>query len=269
MADLFSVLRGAATSLSAQRGVIATAGHNIDNANNPGYARQTAILTSLTPAEQVQGAYIGRGATLDTVSQLRDRFVESQLPRALDAASSSAAESQALSAFHGLDADAPGGLGAALSAFLAGLSGVAQNPSDSGLRQSALTGAQRLAQSFNVTAGQIAATRTGLDQNVSSLAGQVGSAAAAVAQLNVQIAQARASGAEPNDLLDLRQGHLDTLATLVGGRPVATDNGYVNVLLPGGGALVSGGQAGKLTAAADPANGAHLAVSLVLPGPRR
>ena len=262
MADLLSILSAASTSLSAQRAVTATASHNINNANTPGYSRQTAALEALTPAEQVNGAFIGRGATLTTVTQARDRFLEAQIPQVMGNAAQSSAQSDALQAFHGLDPEASGGLGAAISGFYSSLRALSQNPSDSGLRTSFLGAAQTLARSFNVTSQDIESNRSGLDAQVSGLTGQINSEAAGVAQLNLQIRQARASGAEPNDLLDLRQQHLDRLAALTGATPVPTSEGDVNVTLPGGLALVAGSRAGQLLPQADPANGGHLAVVL-------
>jgi flagellar hook-associated protein 1 FlgK len=93
----------------------------------------------------------------------------------------------------------------------------------------------------------------------------VNSEAAAVAGLNAQIRQARGTGAEPNDLLDLRQQHLDKLAELVGATMVPTSEGDVNVTLPGGVTLVAGDRAGSLTAVPDATNGGHLQLMLQLP----
>ncbi len=262
MADLLSILSTASTSLSAQRALTATASHNINNANTPGYSRQTAVLEAVTPAEQVNGAFIGRGATLTTVTQARDRFLEAQIPQVMGNAAQSSAQSDALQAFHGLDPEASGGLGAAISGFYSSLRALSQNPSDSGLRTSFLGAAQTLARSFNVTSQDIESNRSGLDAQVSGLTGQINSEAAGVAQLNLQIRQARASGAEPNDLLDLRQQHLDRLAALTGATPIPTSEGDVNVTLPGGLALVAGSRAGSLSTQADTANGDHLTVFL-------
>lgn len=263
MADLLSILSGAATSLAAQRALTATASHNIDNANTPGYSRQVATLEAITPAEQVNGAFIGRGATLTTVTQQRDRFLEAQIPQALGNAAYQTAQSDALQAFHGLDPDATGGLGAAISGFYSSLTALAQNPGDSGLRTAFLGSAQVLAQTFNRTAQQIASARSGLDAQVSGLTAQINAEASAVAQLNVQIGQARASGAAPNDLLDLRQTHLDKLAELTGASFVPTSDGFVNVTLPGGAALVAGGRAGSLSTG--PRSDGHLDVFLTQP----
>jgi flagellar hook-associated protein 1 len=263
MANLLSVLSGAATSLSAQQAVTATASHNIDNANTPGYARQRASLETLTPAEQVNGAFIGRGATLGTVSQVRDRFLEAQIPRAMGDAGFSTAQSEALQAFHGFDVTDTGGLASAMSGFFTSLRSLAQNAGDSGLRASFFGAAQTLARTFNSTASGIEYARTGLDAQAAGLTGQITTEAQAVAALNTQIRQARASGAEPNDLLDARQRHLDTLAELAGTTTVPTSEGDLNVTLPGGVALVAGGRAGALSTTPDGTG--HLAIQMKLP----
>jgi flagellar hook-associated protein 1 FlgK len=264
MPDLLSILSGAASSLGAQRGLAATASHNIDNASNPNYARQRAELHALVPAEQVRGTYLGRGATLGGVTQARDRFLEAQLPRALGDSGRSRAEAEALEAFHALDPQAAGGLGQALSGFYAGLRALAQNPGDTGLRTAFLGSARVLAQTFNRTAQAVEAARSGLDARVAASALDVNAEAAAVAELNVEIERASASG-QPNDLLDLRQAHLDRLAELTGATPVATSGGAVNVVLADGTALVSGGRAAVLSAVPDPANGGHVRLLLARP----
>ena len=246
-ADLLSILNTAQTSLAAQQAVLATTGHNINNANTPGYSKQTAVLEAVTPAEQVNGAYIGRGATLTTVTQARDKFIESQVPQAFANAAFSSAKSNALAAYSGLDPSSSGGVGAAVSTFYANLSALAQNPGDTGLRTTFLGAASAMAQAFQNASGSIEAARSGLDASVGSLASQINSETAAVAQLNDAINQASASGGTPNDLLDQRQQHLDQLASLAGATIVPTSTAAVNVYLPGGLALVAGDRTATLS----------------------
>jgi flagellar hook-associated protein 1 FlgK len=247
MSDLLAILNNAQSSLAAQRALVATASNNINNANTPGYSRQTAVLEAVQPAEQVPGAFIGRGAKLQTVIQARDKFLEAQVPQAFGSAAFSTAESDALQAYHGLDPNASGGLATALSSFYSALGALAQNPSDVGLRTSFLGASTALAQSFQSASGGIEAARSGLDVSATDLSSQINSEAAAVAQLNDAIRQASAGGGTPNDLLDQRQQHLDQLATLAGASFVSTSSGAINVMLPGGLALVSGDRAGSLS----------------------
>lgn len=263
MADLLSILSGASTGLAAQRAVTATASHNIENANTPGYARQTANLETLTPAEQVNGAFIGRGVTLASVTQARDRFLEAQIPQAMGGAAFYSAESDALQAFHGLDVTDAGGLGSAISGFFTSLRALAQNAGDPGLRASFLGAGQAMARSFQTTAAGIESTRSALDAQASGLAGEITAEAQAVAQLNVQIGMAQGSGAAPNDLLDLRQKHLDKLAELAGARAIPTSNGGVDVALAGGISLVAGGSSAVLTTA--PNASGHVDVRIAFP----
>jgi flagellar hook-associated protein 1 FlgK len=264
MSDLLALLSSARTSLAAYRSLTATASHNINNADNPGYARQIASLETMLPADRVSGGYVGRGATLGAVTQARDPFLEAQLPRALGSAAFSAEQSRALQAFHGLDPASEGGLGEAISGFYSSLRRLAQNPGDSGLRATALGSTRALAQAFNRTAQQVDAARSGLDAQVASLASSVAAEARAVAELNVQIPQASTAGV-PNDLLDLRQKHLDRLAELVGATTVPAADGTVNVVLPGGLSLVSGSRAATISTRPDVANGGHLQVLLAPP----
>jgi flagellar hook-associated protein 1 FlgK len=265
MPDLLSVLANAANSMAAQRAATATASHNIANVNTPGYARQRAVLVATQPAEQLASALIGRGAELGTVTQVRDRFVEAQVPRVLAEASRSSAEAQALAAVHALDPERAGSLSEAVAGFYGTLRELTQNAGEPGVRTAALASARTLAAAFQRTSGDLAAARSGADARVRGFVDEVNAAARAVADANAAIQRARASGAEPNDLLDLRLGHLDRLAELTGGVPVAQADGAINVILPGGGAIVSGALAGQLSTEADAGNSGLLRLRLSAP----
>ena len=183
MGDLLSILSQASTSLAAQRGAAQTASTNLENANTPGYSRQTAVIVDSLPADRLGGAYLGTGAVLSTVTQSRDQFVEAQLPAAIGAGAASTAESTALQAVTALDPQAPGGLAKALGNFYSGLRALAQNPGNASLRTAAVAASQALATSFNSAAGQISSARGGLDSQLSGALPEVNSLASQVAQL--------------------------------------------------------------------------------------
>lgn len=262
MPDLFRVLTTGATSLAAQTAAAATAAHNLQNVNTPGYARQRVNVETTIPAEAYGSQYIGRGAVLGQVTQSRDRFLEAQLPAAFGNAAGSAATAGALSAVEVLDPQASGGVSDALAGFYSSLTQLSQNPSDPGLRQAAVGAARTLALAFNQTRASLEDARTGIDRRVSADVTEANGLAAQVASLNGQIRTARASGGEPNDLLDARQKAADRLAELTGATPVPTSEGDVSLFLRGGGALVTSLQAGTLTALPDWTQGGHMGLQL-------
>jgi len=262
MGDLLAILSQASSSLGAHRAAAATAGQNIANVNTLGYSRQTANLEAMTPADLIANGYIGRGVGLQSITQARDLFLERQMPAAIAARGFSSTESDALAAVSALDPDASGGISAALGAFYAAMRGVSQRPSDSGLRQAALSASQALTRSFNRTAQSLEDARNGVDAQLAGTVDVVNQATTAMADLNKQIRIARANGAEPNDLLDNRRRLQDKITELTGALPVPNSYGDISMALPGGAALVSDDRAATLSVIADPNNGGHMAVQL-------
>lgn len=260
--DLIAILNLGASSLAAHRAVTATAGHNMANVNTPGYARQRAELVTRGAQFWAPSSYLGRGVVLERVTQARDRFIERQLPAVLGNAARSSAEAHALRSVNALDPDGPGGLAAAIGDFYSSARALSQNAGDMSLRRAFVGTSQRLALAFNRTAQGLEFARDGLDAELENMVAEVNISASELAELNAAIKSARSSGAEPNDLLDRRQMLVDRLAELTGATPINDGEGYVNIALPGGLALVSGVRAGSLSTVADPGLGGHLALQL-------
>ena len=256
--DLVNIIMNAGAGLSVFRAQVATASHNIANANTPGYARQEAVPTETIPAEEVGvNGYIGRGVSLQGVVQSRDRFVETQLNTAFANAASTSAQADALSTVTALDPQGQGNVTDAIGKFYSALRDLNQNPSDQGLRSAVVNSARALSTAFNVTANSLNSSRNAIDQNVAALNDKVNSLLSSVADLNGRIALAVNSGRTPNDLLDVRQNNLDQLAQMIGAIPVPDDHANISVVLPGGTSLVSGTVASKLTVQSNTANRGH------------
>jgi flagellar hook-associated protein 1 FlgK len=264
--DLLSILSSSGSSLAAHRAAVAVASHNIENVDTPGYARQLANLQAMAPSDLVAGGYIGAGVRLSSVTQARDRFLEAQIPAALGGSAYSTAQAQSLEAVSALDPQAAGSLGDALAAFYSSLRALGQDAGNSQLRQAAVSSARSLTVAFQRTHNALDSAQSGLDAQIGGVVGEVNQLAAEVARLNGAVSKARASGAEPNDLLDQRQKALDRLAEISGAVPVQDGSGNVNVSLGGRFSIVDGSLAGSLSTLPDPTNSAHLDIRDTPPG---
>jgi flagellar hook-associated protein 1 len=264
--ELVGVIVNAGEGLGVFRAQVATASHNIANANTPGYARQEAVPTETAPGDLVgTNGFVGRGVSLAGVFQTRDRFIESQLSAAYANSAGTTAQSDALTTVTALDPQANGGITDAIGKFYSSLRDLNQTPGDLGLRQAVVQNAQTVVKAFNQASSSIEAARGGIDQNVASLTDKVNSLLTGVAELNRKISLAVNSGRNPNDLLDIRQNELDQIAQMIGATPVPDSHGSVNVVLPGGTCLVSGVVASTLNVQSNPLNRGHYDVVFVPP----
>ena len=265
-ADLYSLLGTAANSLAAHRAATATASHNLQNANTPGYARQRAELVATTPAEDFGTGQIGRGVSLLTVTQARDQFLEKQLPGAINGRARSTAEADVLEAVSALDPDAEHGLASALGNFYASLREMSQDPANRSYRQEVVSNGEALALAFNRADAALEDARSAVDVKVESVVNQINNATKSISQLNKDIRAAIAIGSPPNDLLDIRQRHMDKLAELTGARSVDNGNGTVSMVLPGGTPLNSDFNTSTVSTAANGSNGGHLDIVITPAG---
>ena len=145
MADLVSLLTNAGRSLSGATGAVQTASHNLQNVNTPGYSRQRAILRATLPADQTNGVFIGRGSELAAVTQVRDRYLEHQIPKMFGDEQYALTKSDTLQGIHTFDPEQPVGVGNAIARFFDSLRTLNQNPSEQVLRDDAVQAGRQLA----------------------------------------------------------------------------------------------------------------------------
>lgn len=245
-------------SLLASQSALETVGHNISNANTPGYSRQTLALSS-EPGILLRGLAIGRGVSADVVRRTVDlllskRLVEQKSSVAeLDARLARMQEAEALLAEPGAS-----GLGARVEGFYAALSSLAANPQDPVLRGGAVQSASGLAARFRDLAGGLAALRSGAASAVASGVGEVNALARTIADLNGEIRAFEGRGAPANDLRDRRDLAIERLGELVDVSVHEGSDGAATVLT-GGALLVGGTRAWKVKAELAP-GGAELSI---------
>jgi flagellar hook-associated protein 1 len=221
-------LQGLQTALSgliANQEAIDTTGHNITNANTPGYSRQTALMQTNQPLgieamSQITGAggQLGTGVNVDTFTRIRNLYLDAQFRTQnakLGSASTETEElQQAQSAF---DEPTESGISSQLSAFWSAWSSLATSPSSEAAREGVVSAGKQLATTLNQLSGQLSTIATQTTQQYTAITGPTGQVqddANQIAQLNHQIKLSEQAGQSPNDLLDRRDELIDKLSEL-------------------------------------------------------
>ena len=236
---------------------LATTGHNISNANTPGYSRQVVELTAQNPLPAGNG-YIGTGVQVSSVQRNYSEFLTVNLRSATASNSQLQQYYQLASQVDNLLADPKAGLSPSLQRFFDSVQVVANDPTSTPARQVLLSEANALADRFHYLDQRLSDLRKGINIQISSSVNEINSIASGIASINKQIvdAQGAAGGQPPNDLLDKRDTLVVQLAQRVGVTAIPQDDGALNIFIGNGQTLVAGNTASALsvtTSTYDPA----------------
>ncbi len=240
------------SGLLAFQRALATAGHNIANANTEGYSRQRVEFGTRAPQYAANG-YIGTGVQVDSVRRLYDAFLNQQV-RSHTSSYQRYERYYALAAqVDNLLADSQGGLNTALREFFDAVHDLADNPASGGARQVVLSQAEALAERFHVMDERLDSLDRDINAQIRTAVGEIERLAVQIADLNRQIATLPGQGADPpaNDLLDERERLVTRLAEYVAVTTVSQDNGALNVFIGSGQALVIGDRVQSLSITAN------------------
>jgi flagellar hook-associated protein 1 FlgK len=236
----FMGLETALRGLRASQEAIDTTGHNIANANTPGYSRQRVDMTE-SPALTIPansnvdgaGVQLGTGVDATSITRVRNAFLDVQYRAQNSHENEAQTQSTILDQIQtGLAEPSDNGLSKAMSNFWKAWSDFANDPTSQAAKQAVINSGQTLAQTFNTIDSQLATVQSQVGQQFSQLissSGQVESDATQIASLNKSIASAQAAGQNPNDLLDQRDKLLDDLSSLADVTSSVDSTGMVTV----------------------------------------
>lgn len=241
------------SALAAAYTALRTTGHNIANANTPGYSRQSVVLAAQIGA-MIGGHYVGQGVAVADVRRAYNGFLTSAAHAATANAAGAETRALQLAQVNDLFADGETGIGPALDRFFQEVQNLSQRPQDAAARQSLLAAANLLAARFNDVGSRLQQFREDADTQLRLQLEAVNRTAREIAQLNDQIALARGTGRLPNDLLDRRDAAIRSLNEAIGVSSIEQSDGAINVFLGNGQALVVGSHAASLVLNGDPAD---------------
>ncbi len=255
MAGLFDALGTATRGLQVVQRGLATAGHNIANAETPGYTRQRAVLQS-APAQPDATGTIGSGVEQVTIERIIDRFVGLRLISETSRRASLETESTIYREVETLVNDQlANGLTSKFTSFFDSLDDLsnAAEPGQTVARGQVLAAAETLVDTVRRYDTQLRGLQRDADRGMTALLPEVNSITSEIARLNGEIAEAEAI-APANDLRDQRDRLVLDLAEKIEIVSSEDQDGMASIRIAGGITLVSKRIASELVAVVDPAN---------------
>ena len=248
----FGGLNTAFSGLVAARKGLDVVGQNIANATTEGYTRQRITTSAAGATAQTgmfsQGARVGQGVSVDGIARLGSAQLDLTVRTAAAASGYSAIRANSLAAMESsLKEPGENGLSAQLSAFWTGWQDLANNADESSPAALLLERAGELTAQITEGYQAIDSEWSAVRGSLTAMVSELNAAATQVADLNVQIRSATASGISANELLDRRSALTTTMSALSGATVREQQDGTVTVLV-GGSALVAGGTASALSA---------------------
>ncbi len=231
---------GVSGLLAAQQ-QLATTGHNIANVNTDGYNRQRAEQTN-TVGDAFGGNFLGSGTYIQDVTRIYNQF--SYKEQLLTTSSLGGADSsyQNLNQLNEIMSFSGTAVMNSIDRFYQAVNGIADNPSDLGLRSIALTQAEILAADFNSLNENFDQLEKSANGEISQTAKQISEISVEIAKINETILQNNSfsTAGQPNDLLDKRDMLISQLGEYTKVNTVTDANGVVTVMIGGGNTLVAG-----------------------------
>lgn len=246
MRSMFLGLEIGRRAVMAHQTALDVTGHNVANANTPGYTRQEAVMVT-TPSyhapamrQDLSAGQIGTGVTIDEIRRLRDDFVDFQIRDENRTQGYWQSLEMALDKIEViLNEPTDQGLRGVLDNFWKSWQALSESPENESVRAVVLQRGMAVADTFHHIYRQLQELKEDLNAQVKAKVDEINSLAAQLADLNQQIQAITIAGKEPNDLKDRRDLLLDQLSKIVDATITQERNGMVTVLI-GGTPLVQG-----------------------------
>ena len=237
----FNGLEMARRSLFISKKAMNITGHNIANANTPGFTRQSLILSSLPPAGQsgtmTAGNIIrgGAGAQIQQLRQIRDSFLDIQYRREFRYAKEWSTRAEVLSYIEDIfNEPSDTGLNSAMTHFFNGLQEMAKTPESIAVRTLVRQNAIKLTETIRHQWNQLHSLQMQQDLAIDLTVLEINAVASNIRDVNLQIFRFEEGGTQTaNDLRDRRNAMLDQLSGLVNLSYYESDNGHFRIDIGG------------------------------------
>ena len=248
MPNIIGLLDLGKSSLLTQQKGIAVTGHNIANANTPGYSRQQIRLTANAPVYGAPGQ-AGTGVRAAEIQRIYDRFVNVQINNEQQKLSRWDAREKALQRVDLAFDEASGySLNQAMNEFWNAWQALSNQPESYTERELLLSKSDYLAATFRKISSDLSQQQDDLDAQISAAVGEVNRITSELSDLNFKISDIEAENQNANDLRDQRDMLLKELSGWIDIQSYENSTGMVTVSLANGRPLVDGSLTWQLTA---------------------
>ena len=238
MSDIFGILHVGRGALLTQQTAIEVTGHNIANANTPGFSRQRVRMETGETLTRQPGL-IGTGVRASEIQRVYDRFLGVQINNENQELGRWEAQKNALERVEmAFDEPSEYGVSRLLSEFWNAWQELANNPSGYAERISLVSKSENLTDRFNTIVSDLGQIQKEIDESIRGGVQQINLITERIAGLNGRISQAEAEGQNANDFRDERDRLLKELSSMVDFTSVEGDDGKVMVFLYEGQSLV-------------------------------
>jgi flagellar hook-associated protein 1 FlgK len=258
MRSTFGGLEVGLRALRAHQLALEVTGHNIANADTPGYSRQVANLTATRPytipsfQRPTTAGQIGTGVVVEDILRMRDEFVDVQIRKESTNQGQWKARQSNLEQLEViLNEPSDEGIAAYLNKFWKSLQELSVRPEDMAIRSVIRETGVIFTDMLRHTYSQLQTLQRDLDEQIQIIGGRVNSLAQQIAALNEEIGKVTAVGDNPNDLMDKRELLVQELAGLTN-ISIQTDHLNRYTISISGSLLVSGDRSNALAFVMNP-----------------
>lgn len=222
MISTFMGLETAKRGLTTAQSALYTIGHNVANANTPGYTRQRLNLNPTTAfpspglnSPNVPGQ-LGTGVEAGSVQRIRDSFLDTQYRTQNTKLGFYSSQSESLTKMEEIMNDpTESGLHSTMNSFWASLEDLTTNASSSSARSVVATSGQMVAETLNYDYTSITNIQKDLQYQIGVKGQEINTITSNISDLNKRISEIEPNGFIPNDLYDQRDVLVDQLSQLV------------------------------------------------------
>ncbi|MHC4945811.1 MAG: flagellar hook-associated protein FlgK, partial [Planctomycetota bacterium] len=211
-----------------------TAGHNIANANSPGYSRQNVLLNTSHAIPFTGVGWLGTGVDTTGIVHTVDDLLEARLRVQNRGLGRLGKESSLLMQVEGIfNEPSDIGLSSLMSKFFAAINDLSLDPQDGTLRSDLLRAGQVLCDGYNTVSNQMTSLRKDVKTELESQVNQVNQITHEIAELTKQIVSQTNIGQPPNDLIDRRNYLCKELNNIIDAEVHHLGNNQISVLISG------------------------------------